>query len=265
MHQTHVEINIVFNNKKRKVKQQKQNKDTHTQTIPKKNKDQQFKQVVIHMFMYIDFTQAGIGGAAIAIVCYACYFSDMYYCCLSLRFFFFLLLLVSLFLFTSLTYAHYLLYVCLLVIREQNFILLLPTNEMGADFKLQFPHRLQYSTKFQCEINNYNRKKLFVYTAKCKKERKKNSSINFQYIERCWQTVDRLLCTKVRDQTLHFISVSFFIRLLLPKYLQKYNYHLDTSTISLCICTYYKENSVFNTKIQARQFSVEFFFYLLSN
>lgn len=26
------------------------------QTIPKKNKDQQFKQVVIHMFVYVDFT-----------------------------------------------------------------------------------------------------------------------------------------------------------------------------------------------------------------
>lgn len=141
--------------------------------------------------------------------------------------------------------------------REQNFIIL-PSNGVRCWFQLQFPHRLQCSTKFQCKINNKHciqkssktKKKSFVYTSKDSS----GSIYLYLHIERCWQTVDRLMCTKL------FIISSFFlfIRLLLPKkYSQNYNYHLSTTWNSSC---YNEKIPFFLPKYKRAQLEWIFFF-----
>lgn len=69
-----------------------------------------------------------------------------------------------------------------------------------------------------------------------------SGSINFYlHIERCWQTVDRLMCAREKDQSL-VIILSFFLpphsASASEKVLTNYNYHLRTTAASLCTLCY---------------------------
>lgn len=139
--------------------------------------------------------------------------------------------------------------VCLLVISWTKFYYFAVVEWcVWCWFQLQFPHRLHCSTKFQCEINNNHciqtqksvkpKKIVCLHFKMQEKNSNSSSSINFYlHIERCWQTVDRLMCAREKDQKLFIISCFF-----LPshsasaskKVLTNYNYHLRTTTASLC-------------------------------
>lgn len=124
---------------KRKVKQNT-NETTKTSNLS--------KLLYICLCMQIFFTQAVVGWVLPLPSCmlYTRHFGDMYFVLMSVA--------------TSFRSFHSLhslcAYVCMLFFGNfMNKFLLLPSN--GADFNLQFQHRLQCSTKFQCEINKNNR------------------------------------------------------------------------------------------------------------
>lgn len=257
MHQTHVEFNIVFNKKKSK-NNRNINKKHQTQYQKNKSKQNKIKQqrpaIQASCYTYVLYTWISCRLVLVLLLLVYATLAISMICIAICRYFF---QFVSVFFHSlhSFCVLHYVC-VCLLVICEQKFYYFYRRMEW-CWFQLQFPHRLQYLTKFQCEINNNNcihrhkkpkkKKKLFVCTTKCKE--KATTALASMHWKVLPDSRPSDVCKSKRPNSFfHSSSASETV-------LTSYNYHLDTSSISLCI----KKNYLFNTEIQARPSSVEIF------
>lgn len=233
MHQTHVEFHIVANKMKSK---NNQTKHAHTQYQKKLTKTSNLSELLYICFVHVEFPLAGIG----AVACYACCFSDTRTAVC--RYFFLLIHFTH--------FAYYLYTRSCMSVFFGNFVneILLFYRRMvcGADFQLQFPHRLQCSTKFQCEINNNH----CIHTQKKQKNQENNVCLHFKMQEKRVTAVaaftsicimkgvgrqSTVWCAQEKKtKTLISFFLSFHLASASEIVLTNYDYHLRTATISLC-------------------------------